>query len=164
VTSADLARLDELAPAARPWFEALIRGMQRRGFDPYIGTVWRSPMQQLRAIVNGTTSKRQALSWHMLSEIDKKTGDPIPRSRAVDFRRRLEDGTRDPTTTGPDDFWRALYAESAAIPGMRCLAYKPDGSRLLLNGKTWDPGHVEFRLPHVSLKAAVRVEAPHLLA
>lgn len=153
-----MARLDQLAPAARPWFEALIRAMQADGYSPFIGQVHRSPAQQRQAIADGATSAHQVLSWHGLV-----APDGTPASRAVDFRRRLLDGGEDPTTSGPDDFWRALYKHATAIPGMRSLAYRADGSKLLLNGKTWDAGHVEFRAPYATLLAAVQAESPHLL-
>lgn len=151
MTSAELALLDELRPEARPWFEALIRAMQARGYDPFIGTVLRTPAQQRQAIVDGTTSAHQFLSWHFLG-------------RAVDFRRRLPDGTCDTTTSGPDNFWRALAEEAGKIPGMRSLAYHGDGSKVLLNGTTWDAGHVEFRGDYETLTEAVRAEAPELVA
>lgn len=150
MTSAELARLDQLRPEARPWFEALNRAMQARGYDPFIGQVHREPAQQAQAQADGTTSAGQGISWH---ELDL----------AVDYRRRLPDGTEDLTTGGPDDFWRALSEEAAKIPGMRCLAYRPDGSKRLLNGKTWDPGHCEYRGAYVTLAEAVKALAPDLL-
>lgn len=149
MTSSELARLDELRPEARPYFEALLRAMQARGYDPFIGCVLRTPKQQRQAIVDGTTSAHQFLSWHFLG-------------RAVDFRRRLPDGTEDQTTNGPGDFWRALYEEATALE-LRSLAYHPDGSKVLLNGVTWDAGHVECWSGHSSLAEAVRAEAPELL-
>jgi hypothetical protein len=161
LTSAELARLDELAPVARPWFEAVIREMQLRGFDPYIGTVWRSPSQQQHAIMAGTTSAHQTLSWHELGT------EKVKASRAVDFRRRWPNGGMDPTTSGDESFWRALYETASGIAGMRSLAYEPPPAppwtKLLLNGKTWDAGHVEYRAPFATLLAAVKAESPHLL-
>lgn len=150
MTSAELARLDQLIPEARPHFEALIRAMLARGFNPYVGQTLRTLEQQREAIRAGTTSKHQVLSWHFLG-------------RAVDFRRRLPDGSADQTTSGPEDFWRALYEEATKIPGMRSLAYHADGSKILLNGTTWDAGHCEFRWPYAELHEAVLAEAPHLL-
>lgn len=150
MTPAELARLDELRPEARPWFEALIRAMQTRGYAPFIGCVLRTPKQQRQAIADGTTSAHQFMSWHFLG-------------RAVDFRRRLPDGTEDTTTSGPGDFWRALYEEATAL-GLRSLAYHSDGSKVLLNGATWDAGHVEFWGGYGSLAAAVLAEAPELVA
>lgn len=149
MTSAELARLDQLRPESRPKFEALIRAMQRRGYDPFIGDVLRTPAQQQAAIANGTTSAHQTLSWHFLG-------------RAVDFRRRLADGSMDQTTSGPDDFWRALYEEATALE-LRSLAYHADGSKVLLNGRLWDAGHVEHREPYETLVAAVQAESPGLL-
>lgn len=164
MTSAELARLDELSPEVRPFFEALIRAMQARGYDPFIGEVWRSGAEQANAILRGVTSKHQRLSWHMLTVSDGN-GGRAPGSRAVDFRRRLDDGTEDMTTGGPDTFWRTLYAEASAIPGMRSLAYHPDGgTKLLLNGKTWDAGHVEWRGEFAELHEAVSALSPELLA
>lgn len=125
--------------------------MQARGYDPFIGQVLRTPAQQQVAIAGGTTSKHQTLSWHFLG-------------RAIDFRRRLDNGGEDMSTGGPDDFWRALYDEATKIPGMRSLAYHSDGSKLLLNGTTWDAGHVEYRAPFAELAEAVSAEAPELLA
>jgi hypothetical protein len=151
MSSAELARLDQLIPDARPWFEALIRAMNDRGWDPFIGQVLRTPAQQQAAIAAGTTSKHQTLSWHFLG-------------RAVDFRRRLDDGTEDMTTGGDDAFWQALYQEATKIVGMRSLAYHPNGTKMLLNGTLWDCGHVEWRLPWAELSEAVSAEAPELLA
>lgn len=150
MTSAELARLDQLRPEARPFFEALLRAMQSRGYDPFVGQVLRTPAQQQAAIASGATSKHQTLSWHFLG-------------RAVDFRRRLANGGEDQTTSGPDDFWRAL-SEEAEKCGLRSLAYHPDGTKILLNGVTWDAGHVEYRGDYADLVAAVTAEAPELLA
>lgn len=164
MTSAELAKLDELRPGSRPLFEALIRGMQRRGFDPFIGTVWRPEKAQAAAIAAGTTSAGQVLSWHMLTRLDD--GKRVPASRAIDFRRRLPNGRMDTTTSGPEDFWRALYEEATAL-GLRSLAYRegaPRWRKLLLNGRTWDAGHVEDRTGFKTLVAAVRAESPHLLS
>lgn len=151
VTSAELARLDQLRPVARPWFVGLHQAMLARGYDMFVGQVHREPRQQRQAQADGTTSAAQDISWH---ELDL----------AVDWRRRLPDGTEDLTTSGPEDFWRALSEESAKIPGMRNLAYRPDGSKRLLNGKTWDPGHCEYRAGYVTLADAVKALAPELLA
>jgi hypothetical protein len=96
----------------------------------------------------GTTSKHQKLTWHFLG-------------RAVDFRRRLPIGGKDMSTGGPDDFWRALYQEAIKL-GLRSLAYRNDGSKLLLNGNLWDAGHVEDRGDYETLAEAVRAEAPEL--
>jgi hypothetical protein len=145
-----LARLDTLIPEARQAFDALIQAMTARGLEPFIGQCGRTPAQQAQAIKDGTTSKTQKVSWHELN-------------RAVDFRARLNDGTEDMTTNN-EAFFRALYEETQKIPGLRSLAYRPDGTKLLLNGKTWDAGHVEFRTPYGTLAEAVTAEAPELAA
>lgn len=123
--------------------------MKARGYDPYVGQVLRSVLQQQNAIAAGTTSKHQTLSWHFLG-------------RAVDFRRRKPDGTEDPTTGGPDDFWRALFEEATKL-GLRSLAYHADGTKFLLNGSLWDAGHVEHRGTFETLAEAVAEERPKLL-
>lgn len=150
MTPKELQRLDQLHPDARPAFDQLIAAMTARGLEPYVGQVYRDPQQQQQAIKDGTTSKHQTISWHELR-------------RAVDFRAKLPDGTED-LTTNNEPFFRALYEEATKIDGLRSLAYRPDGSKLLLNGKTWDAGHVEYRIPYGTLAEAVQVEAPQLKA
>jgi hypothetical protein len=150
MTAAEAKHLDGLRPTSRPKFDALIAAMIVRGFDPYVGQVLRTMTEQDEARVAGTTSKGQKLSWHMIG-------------RAVDFRRRLPDGSEDKTTSGPDDFWRALYEEATKL-GLRSLAYHPDGTKLLLNGTLWDAGHVEDRGEWTTLAQAVAVEGPEFLA
>jgi hypothetical protein len=149
VTPAEIAHLDELCTSSRPKFEALIAAMLARGYDVCIGQIRRTKAQQDAARAAGTTSKSQKLSWHFLG-------------RAIDFRRRLPDGSADKTTSGPDDFWRALYEEATRL-GLRSLAYHPDGSKLLLNGTLWDSGHIEDRGSFKTLNEAVAAEAPELL-
>lgn len=146
----EVDRLRTLIPGALPVFEALIQAVRARGFEPYIGQCGRTPAQQQAAIDAGTTSAHQHISWHELG-------------RAVDFRARLADGSED-TTTHNEPFFRALYEEACKIPGLRSLAYNADGSKLLLNGHLWDAGHCEFREPYGTLVAAVKTEAPELLA
>ena len=146
----ELARLDTLIPTARAAHDALIAAMTDRGLEPFIGQVGRTPAQQQAAIAAGTTSAHQHISWHEIG-------------RAVDYRARLGDGSEDMTTHN-EPFFRALADESAKIDGMRSLAFNADGSKLLLNGHVWDAGHVEYRAPYATLIAAVKAEAPELLA
>jgi hypothetical protein len=150
MTPGQLQRLDTLIPEARQAFDQLIAAMIARGLTPYVGQCRRTPDQQAQAIHDGTTSKRQTISWHELG-------------RAVDFRALLPDGTPDQTTHN-EPFFKALYEEATKIDGLRSLAYHLDGSKLLLNGKTWDAGHVEFRQPYETLAEAVQAEAPELAA
>jgi hypothetical protein len=92
-------------------------------------------------------------------------------------RRSVGTNCGEPSTSAPvyktaakispqnnEDFFLALYEEAHKIPGLRSLAYHPDGSKLLLNGRTWDAGHVEFRNPYGTLAEAVDAEAPELAA
>jgi hypothetical protein len=144
------ARLDTLIAPARAAHDTLIAAMTARGLEPYIGQCGRTPAQQQAAIDAGTTSAHQHISWHELG-------------RAVDYRARLGDGSED-TTTHNEPFFRALSEEAGKIDGMRSLAYNADGSKLLLNGHLWDAGHCEFRAPYPTLVAAVKIEAPELLA
>lgn len=144
----ELAKLDTLIPAARTVHDALIAAMTARGLEPYIGQCARTAAQQQAAIAAGATSANQHVSWHELG-------------RAVDYRARLADGSEDLTTKN-ESFFRALYEEACKIDGMRSLAYNADGSKLLLNGKTWDAGHCEYRLPFGTLAEAVEAENPDL--
>lgn len=150
MTPNELHRLDALIPEARAAFDQLIAAMTKRGLEPYVGQAYRAPQQQAEAIKDGTTSKNQKISWHELR-------------RAVDFRAKLPDGSED-LTTNNEFFFRALYQEASKIPGLRSLAYRPDGSKLLLNGRTWDAGHVEYRGGYKTLVEAVQAEAPELAA
>ena len=128
----------------------LIEAMTSRGLEPFIGQCGRTPQQQAQAIQDGTTSAHQTISWHELN-------------RAVDFRARLQDGTED-LTTNNEAFFQALYQEACKIDGLRSLAYRPAGTKLLLNGVTWDAGHVEYRTPYDTLAEAVQAEHPELAA
>ena len=149
LSPAELARLDTLIPVARTAHDALIAAMTARGLEPFVGQCGRTPAQQQTAIAAGTTSAHQHISWHELG-------------RAVDYRARLSDGSEDETTRN-ETFFRALFEEAGKIDGLRSLAYNADGSKILLNGVTWDAGHVELRTPYATLLAAVRAEAPELL-
>jgi len=150
LSPAELARLDTLIPSARAPHDALIAAMTARGLEPYVGQCGRTPAQQQAAIAAGTTSAHQHISWHELG-------------RAVDYRARLADGSED-TSTNNEPFFQALSEEAGKIPGMRSLAYNADGSKLLLNGHLWDAGHCEYRAPFGTLVAAIKSEAPELLA
>lgn len=150
LSAGELARLDTLIPEARTAHDALIAAMTTRGLEPYVGQCGRTPAQQQAAIAGGTTSAHQVLSWHEIG-------------RAVDYRARLADGSEDMTTSN-EAFFQALSEEAGKIDGMRSLAYNADGSKLLLNGHLWDAGHCEWRIPYATLVAAVKTEAPELLA
>lgn len=145
----EVARLDTLIPPARAAHDTLIAAMTARGMEPFIGACARSEAQQAAAVASGASSKNEKVDWHEIR-------------RAVDYRARLADGSED-LTTHNEPFFRALYEETQKIPGMRSLAYHADGTKLLLNGHTWDAGHVEYRLPYATLLAAVQAEAPELL-
>jgi|SRR5882724_3146764 len=150
LSAGERVKIDQLIPPARVAHIALISAMVDRGMLPAIGQVDRCAAQQHEAQAAGTTSVHQDISWH---ELD----------RAVDYRARLPDGTMDKTTHN-EAFFRALSEESGKIDGLRSLAYNTDGSKKLLNGKTWDAGHVEFRWPFDTLAQAVEAERPDLLA
>lgn len=170
LTRGERQKLALLEPETFALAVRIIAGMLARGFKVAIGQTARTVAQQLAALAAGTTSSGQKLSWHFLG-------------RAIDFRRRLDNDTPDnymddkpdPTTGGDESFWIALYEESTAA-GCRSLAYQPglNGKpkrddrgmpvKILLNGKTWDAGHVEYHGQHASLAAAVRAERRDLLA
>jgi hypothetical protein len=146
----EIVRLGTLIPPARAAHDALISAMIARGLTPFIGACARTPAQQAAAVTSGHSSKNEKIDWHELR-------------RAVDYRARLGDGSEDMTTHN-EPFFRALYDEAQKIPGMRSLAYRKDGSKLLIDGHLWDAGHVEYRAPFGTLLAAVQAEAPELLA
>jgi len=148
LTPAEVARLDLLRPATRAKMIGIADAMTAIGMRVFIGTTMRTVAEQAQAIAAGTTSKGQKLSWHFLG-------------RACDFRRRLPDGSEDLTTGGSEAFWRALQ-RCAGLFGCRSLAYRKDGAKLLLNGRTWDPGHVEDREGFATLVEAVAAERPDL--
>jgi hypothetical protein len=144
MTDAEKFRLSLLHPAMRARAEGIVARMKKRGFrEPYIGSTYRTPAEQLEAVTRGTTGRKQKLSWHLIR-------------RAVDFRDRLPSGRGDPSTRN-ELFFLALW-EEATMAGCRSLAFVSDrgGHPVKLyinNGKLWDAGHVE----------ACQKEAPHLL-
>jgi hypothetical protein len=148
MTPAELDRLDQLMPDCRWRVERLIDRLRAQGLDCFVGATKRSPAEVEAARLAGRSSAKQTRSWHELG-------------RAVDMRPlRKTGGPNYDTGPASEPFWRALQAE-AEILGMRCLAYRPDGSKLLLetvNGKRWDPGHVEYRAPYATLREALAAE------
>lgn len=149
MTLAELDRLALLHPETRWRVESVIKGMrERHGFDVFVGATARTPAEVEASRLAGRSSATQTRSWHELG-------------RAADLRPRKVTGGPN-YDTGPDSypFWRALQTEAERV-GMRCLAYRPDGAKLLIttvNGKRWDPGHVEYRAPHATLAAALAAE------
>lgn len=155
MTPAELDRLEQLIPEARWRVERIIQGMrERHGFDVFVGATRRTLAEVEAARLAGRSSARQTRSWHELG-------------RAADLRPRKATGGPN-YDTGPASypFWRALQDEAERV-GMRCLAFRPDGSRLLLKtvyGDRWDPGHCELRIPHATLRAALVAEASERFA
>jgi hypothetical protein len=124
----------------------VIAAMGARGFSVYVGQTMRSQAEQTAAQARGTTSANQSRSWHQLG-------------RAADLRKRNLDGSVD-ESTHDEAFFRALFEEAQAA-GLRSLAFREDGSRLLIHtshGDVWDAGHVEFREPFGTLAEAFAAE------
>jgi hypothetical protein len=141
-------RLSQLIPEARTRVQQVIDAMAALGHDVYVGQTLRSQAQQAEAQKRGTTSASQSRSWHQLG-------------RAADLRKRNPDGTVD-ESTHDTAFFQALFTEATKV-GLRSLAYREDGSRLLIHtshGDTWDAGHVEFRDPFGTLAEAFYAEGP----
>lgn len=140
-------KLLERVTQAKVW--SLIDAMSARGFDVFVGATRRSPAEVEAARVAGRSSATQTNSWHEIG-------------RAVDCRpRKATGGPNYDTGPASEPFWRALQEEAEKL-GLRCLAYREDGSKLLLstvNGKRWDPGHVENRGTYASLREAIAAEA-----
>lgn len=148
MTNGELDRLELLTVETRWRVERVIQAMQVRGFDVFVGATARTPTEVEAARVAGRSSATQTRSWHELG-------------RAADLRPRKKSGGPN-YDTGPDSypFWRALQDEAERV-GMRCLAYRPDGKKLLITtvkGKRWDPGHCEYREPFATLAAAIVAE------
>jgi hypothetical protein len=146
VTAGETGRLALLIPECGKRVQQVIAAMATRGFDVYVGQTMRSQEQQAEAQARGTTSVNQSRSWHQLG-------------RAADLRKRNSDGTVD-ESTHDEPFFRALFDEATKV-GLRSLAFREDGSRLLIHtthGDVWDAGHVEYRGPYDTLAEAFAAE------
>lgn len=148
LTPGELARLQRLTAETRERIWRVIDDMAARGFDVYVGSTARTAEEVAKAVAEGRASKGMTHDWHMLG-------------RAADLRRRKPDGGVN-FDQGPasEPFWRALY-EVATAHGLRSLAYRPDGSKLIIHGARgdiWDSGHVEYRHPFATLAEAVAAE------
>lgn len=149
MTLAELDRLALLIPETRWRVESVIREMRERyGFSVFVGATARTAAEVEAARVAGRSSASQTRSWHELG-------------RAADLRpRKVTGGPNYDTGPASYPFWRALQDEAERV-SMRCLAYRPDGAKLMLktvNGLRWDPGHVEHREPYATLTAALIAE------
>jgi hypothetical protein len=149
----ELRKLDKLIPEMRRRAVGTMARMLARGHKVGVGSTLREIEEQQAALARGTTSSGQILTWHFLG-------------RAVDFRRRLADGSLDQTTGGDETFWRDLF-ECAGEEGLRSLAYdvgRPVWKKKLIGKKkTWDAGHVEDRGGYATLVAATKTERPDLM-
>lgn len=148
MTPVEIFRLTQLTPETRERVQQLIDAMTARGLDVYVGQTLRTQAQQHEAQARGTTSATQSRSWHQLG-------------RAADLRKRNADGTVD-ESTHDEGFFQALFDEATKV-GLRSLAFRADGSRLLIHtthGDVWDAGHVEYREPFGTLAEAFTAEGP----
>lgn len=148
LTSTEQERLARLEPATQALVRQLILTLSARGFYAFIGSTKRTQAQEEAARASGHSSEHQTRSWHELG-------------RAADLPLRGRDGGPNYDTSN-EAYYRALYAE-ATLLGLRSLAYRLDGSRLLLHtvkGLAWDPSHVEYRDPYSTLDEAIAAELP----
>lgn len=146
MTPGEVFRLARLTAETRERVLLLIEAMARRGLDVYVGQTLRTQAQQAEAQTRGTTSVHQDRSWHQLG-------------RAADLRKRNADGSAD-ESTHDEEFFRALFDEAQKV-GLRSLAFRDDGSKLLIHtshGEVWDAGHVEYRAPFDTLAEAFAAE------
>lgn len=143
MTPGEIYRLTQLTAETRERVHQLIDAMATLGHGVYVGQTLRTQAQQAEAQARGTTSAGQVHSWHQLG-------------RAADLRKRNADGSVDETVRD-EPFFRALYEEATRV-GLRSLAYHPDGTKILLNGVTWDAGHVEWRGSFATLAEAFAAE------
>lgn len=148
MTSSEAYRLIQLTPETRERVLQVIEGMAAKGHDVYVAQTLRTQTEQVAAQARGTTSATQSRSWHQLG-------------RAADLRKRNPDGTVD-ESTHDEAFFRDLF-DVATSCGLRSLAFREDGSRLLIHtthGDVWDAGHVEYRAPFDTLAEAFATEGP----
>jgi len=148
MTDGELSRLAQLIPECRERVQQTITAMAMRGLDVYVGQTMRTQTEQAEAQARGTTSVNQSRSWHQLG-------------RAADLRKRNPDGTVDESTHDMA-FFEALFEEATKV-GLRSLAFRKDGSRLLIHtthGDVWDAGHVEWRGNYATLAEAFAAEGP----
>lgn len=148
LTPGELARMQRLTAETRERVWRVIDDMAGRGFDVYVGSTARTAEEVAKAVAAGRASQGMSHDWHMLG-------------RAADLRQRKATGGPN-FDQGPasEPFWRALY-EAATAHGLRSLAYRPDGSKLLIHGAKgpiWDSGHVEWRQPYATLAEAIATE------
>ena len=146
MTAAETARLAQLIPECGARVQQVIAAMGARGFAVFVGQTMRTHAEQAEAVARGTTSAHQTTSWHELG-------------RAADLRKRFPNGDVD-ETTHDEAFFRALFEEAKAV-GLRSLAFREDGSRLLIHtshGDLWDAGHVEYREPFATLAEAISAQ------
>jgi len=148
LTPGELARMQRLTAETRERIWRVIDDMAARGFDVYVGQTTRTVEEVAAAVAAGRASVGMKTDWHVLG-------------RAADLRRRKPDGGVN-FDQGPDSepFWRALY-ETATSHGLRSLAYRADGSKLIIHGAKgpiWDSGHVEWREPYATLAEAAAAE------
>lgn len=149
MTPGEQARLDLLEPKTRALVDQLIAKLAAQDFPVFVGSTRRTKEQEEQARLSGHSSANQTRSWHELG-------------RAVDLRPRTAGGGPNYDTVHTETFYRALYAEATAL-GMRSLAYRADGSKLLLvttHGTVWDSGHCEYRVPYKTLVEAIAAELP----
>ncbi|MEP6651806.1 MAG: hypothetical protein ABJA82_00515 [Myxococcales bacterium] len=150
MTTAELSRLELLIPECRWRVERLIQNMQARGYDVFVGRTLGTSADTAKAVAAGRASPGMKVDWHELG-------------RAVDLRRRSANGGPSfDQSPASEPFWRALYDEATAL-GLRSLAYREDGSKLLIktaHGTIWDSGHCEWREPFATLAEAAAAELP----
>ncbi len=148
LTTGELARIQRLTAETRERVWRVIDEMLDRGFDVYVGATARTVEEVAKFSAEGRASVGMKHDWHVLG-------------RAADLReRKLTGGPNFDQGPASEPFWRALY-ETATKHGMRSLAYRADGSKLIIHGTKgdiWDSGHVEYRHPYATLEEAWAAE------
>lgn len=148
MTNGEIFRLTQLTAETRERVHQVLDAMATKGHDVYVGQTLRTQAQQAEAQARGTTPATQSRSWHQLG-------------RAADLRKRNADGTVD-ESTHDEAFFRDLFDVAQAV-GLRSLAFREDGSKLLIHtthGEVWDAGHIEYREPFGTLAEAFAAEGP----
>lgn len=149
-TPEEQLRLAELRPEVLLAYQAYRAECEGQGIRVFAIVTYRSP--ELQKLKHAEKKSTQDVGWHQLRRaIDEQIWDPA--SKRWDHKAMRTD----------------LYLRRARIAqkhGFRQIGFSVSGAKNYIGEKqsTWDPFHIEFRAPHLTLAAAIAEEAPELVA